>query len=212
MSRKIASLLAYGFVLLSLVVLFSAVYLGRVFPVYTTILEAIRQLESIPMNWMMLGITRLGDPSLKVPVVFIIFTLLWFRKYREAAKFFAVSCFGGAVLSIRLKVFLGKTRPALWDSPIIETTFSYPSGHALGSVVLYGFLAYLLGRRVPHYRRWIYAGAIALSLSIGFSRLYLGVHWPTDLLGGYMIGFLWTRVCILFLEKKLPSLAQTISM
>lgn len=90
-----------------------------------------------------------------------------------------------------LKVFFGKVRPDLWASPIAETTFSYPSGHALGSVVLYGFLAYLLGRRAPQYRGWIYGSAIflwkgfaiALCLAIGFSRLNRGVHWPTDLLG-----------------------------
>ena len=202
--RKKTQPLAYLLVILVLLALSSAVYLEQVFPIDTTILEAVRQLESTVMNWIMVGVTRLGDPFLTVPAVFVIFTLLWVRKHRQEAKFFALNCFGGAVLSTCLKVFFGKTRPALWDSPIVETTFSYPSGHALGSVVLYGFLAYLLRRRLPQYQGWIYGGAIALCLVIGFSRLYLGVHWPTDLLGGYIIGFLWTSRCIVLLKKKAP--------
>lgn len=205
MSRKKTPLLAYGLVALTLLALSSAVYFEQVFPIDTTILEAVHQLESTAMNWIMVGITRLGDPFLTVPAVFIIFALLWVRKHRIEAEFFALNCFGGAVLSTCLKIFFGKTRPALWGSPIVETTFSYPSGHALGSVVLYGFLAYLIGRRAPKYRGWIYVSAIALCLAIGFSRLYLGVHWPSDLLGGYIIGFLWTSTCILTLNKRLPA-------
>ena len=159
----------------------------------------------------MVVITYLGNPSFTVPAVFIIFALLWVRKHRVEACFFALNCAGGAVLSTWLKLLFGKTRPALWDSPIVETTFSYPSGHALGSVVLYGFLAYLLGRRALQYKGWIYGGAIALSLAVGFSRLYLGVHWPTDLLGGYIIGFLWTSSCIVLLNRRLPTPTDPIS-
>lgn len=211
MTRQKNPLLAYGLVILALLALSSAVYFEQVFPIDTTILKAIHQLESTPMNWIMLGFTRLGDPFLTVPAVFIIFALLWVRKHRTEAAFFALNCFGGAVLSTCLKIFFGKTRPALWDSSIVETTFRYPSGHALGSVVLYGFLAYLLRRRMPQYGEWIYGGVITLCLAIGFSRLYLGVHWPTDLLGGYIIGFLWTSTCILLLKRKTSPLHKPVS-
>ncbi|MEL7331499.1 MAG: phosphatase PAP2 family protein [Cyanobacteria bacterium J06560_2] len=207
MRRKKTPLLAYGLVSLALAALSSAVYFERVFPIDIPLLEAIHRLESTPMNWLMVGITRLGDPLFTVPAVFIIFALLRVQKHRSEAEFFALNCLGGAVLSTGLKLIFGKARPALWDSPIVETTFSYPSGHALGSVVLYGFLAYLWGRRVPQHRGWIYGGAIALCLAIGFSRLYLGVHWPTDLIGGYIIGFLWTSSCILLLKRKSPATA-----
>lgn len=207
MVRKNISVIGYGLVSLVLIGLSLAVFLERVFPIDTTILQAVRQLESPFMDALMIGITRTGDPHFTVPLVFIVFILLWVKKYRTEAKIFALNCFGGAVLSTGLKLFFGKVRPALWNSPIEEVSFSYPSGHALGSVVLYGFLAYLLGRRLPQYRRLIYVLAAALSLSIGFSRLYLGVHWPTDLVGGYIIGFLWTSSCILLLDKQLPKTA-----
>ncbi|MGD1899220.1 MAG: phosphatase PAP2 family protein [Phormidesmis sp.] len=208
MVRKNISVLAYGIAALALVALSSAVFLEWVFPIDTTILQAIRQLHSPTMDVVMVAITRLGNPKFTVPLVFVVFTLLWVKKHRLEAKLFALNCMGGAVFSTGLKLFFGKVRPALWNSPIEEVTFSYPSGHALGAVVLYGFLAYLLGRRLPKYKGVIYVGAIALALAIGFTRLYLGVHWPTDLLGGYIIGFLWTSSCILFLKKRLPTVAS----
>ena len=207
MVSKKVSVVGYGLVSLVLIGLSLAVFLERVFPIDTTVLQAIRQLESPLMDSLMLGITRIGDPHFTVPLVFIVFVWLWVKKHRAKAKIFALNCFGGAVLSTCLKLFFGKVRPALWTSPIEEVSFSYPSGHALGAVVLYGFLAYLIGRQLPQFKGLIYGLAIVLALSIGFSRLYLGVHWPTDLVGGYIIGFLWTSVCIRLLDRQLPKTA-----
>jgi membrane-associated phospholipid phosphatase len=93
-------------------------------------------------------------------------------------------------------------RPDLWRSPIKETSFSYPSGHALGSTILYGFLAYLLATRYPRFAWFIYVLAVLLIAVIGLSRLYLGVHWPTDIIGGYCIGFLWVMFCIAMLKLQ----------
>ena len=202
MIKKRVSWLTYALFALGLIGLSTAVLLERVFPVDTTILQMVRSLESPVMDVLMVSVTRLGDPLFTVPLVFVIFALLLFKEHRLQAYIFALNCAGGAVFSTGLKLFFGKVRPALWNSAIEEVTYSYPSGHALGSVVLYGFLAYLLGLRLPQYKGLIYVSAIALSLSIGFSRLYLGVHWPTDLAGGYIIGFLWTSSCIFLLKKK----------
>ena len=195
-------LAAYGVIVIVLMALSSAVFLERVFPIDTTVLQTIRPLNHPVMDQIMVAITQLGNPHFTVPAFFIVVALLWWQRQRTDAIMFSVNCFGGAVLSTYLKIFFGKVRPALWNSPIEEVTFSYPSGHALGSVVFYGFLAYLLGVRWPEYRKWFYVGAIALSLLIGFTRLYLGVHWPTDLLGGYAIGVLWTSFCVEFLKKR----------
>jgi undecaprenyl-diphosphatase len=194
--------LTYGLGLLLLLSLSSAVFLKHIFPADTAILLAIHQLSQPALDTLMIAITQLGNPSFTVPLACIVLALTWMQRHRLEAYFFAINCLGGVVFSTGLKVFFGKVRPALWTSPIHETTFSYPSGHALGSVVLYGFLAYLLGVKLPRTKGLIYGGAIALCLAIGFSRLYLGVHWPTDLLGGYLIGTLWTSCCILVLQRK----------
>jgi membrane-associated phospholipid phosphatase len=94
-----------------------------------------------------------------------------------------------------------RPRPLLWPRLIQETSYGFPSGHALGSIVLYGFLAYLLVRRYPGQGRSIYGMAAGLIGAIGFSRLYLGVHYPTDILAGYAVGWLWLMVCVFVLQR-----------
>lgn len=202
--NNIYKITGYSSIFVVLLGLSVSVLLERTFAIDPTILNAVNQLHTPQLQRVMLFFTWLGNPQWTVPLALVVFASLWTGKHQRQATIFGLNCFGGAVLSICLKIFFGKVRPALWESPIVETTFSYPSGHALGSVVLYGFLAYLLAIRRPRYRGVIYGGAIALCLAIGFSRLYLGVHWPTDLLGGYIIGFLWTSICISLLATKRP--------
>ncbi len=170
-----------------------------------SILLGIHQLASPALDAIMVAITRVGDPHTVVPLTLVVFVLLlWKRRFLEA-KFFALDTAGGAALSYFLKLAFSKDRPRLWESPINEVTYSYPSGHALGSMVLYGFLSYLVARLFPQYAKASYAIATLLILAIGFSRLYLGVHWPTDIIGGYAIGFLWITVCISLLRLQRPN-------
>ncbi|PSN10214.1 phosphatase PAP2 family protein [filamentous cyanobacterium CCP5] len=161
-----------------------------------TVLLWINQSTSPLLDQIMLTITRLGDPAFVIPLTVAVFIWLWWRWRRRIALIFALNCIGGAVLSTGMKLIFGKDRPALWPQLISETTYSFPSGHALGSMVLYGFLAYLLVQRFPQQRPWIYGVSGLLIAGIGFSRLYLGVHWPTDVLAGYSIGFLWVSISI----------------
>ncbi|MGB3787674.1 MAG: phosphatase PAP2 family protein [Phormidesmis sp.] len=171
-----------------------------------TILLDIHRLANPVLDRLMLSITRIGNPQTVVPLTMVVFVFLWWQRYRLEAKVFALNAFGGAVLSYVLKIAFYKPRPDLWPRLITETTFSFPSGHALGSVVLYGFLSYLFATLYPRYDKAFYAIATVLIVAIGFSRLYLGVHWPTDILAGYGIGFLWITVCInlLRLQKAKP--------
>ncbi len=167
-----------------------------------TILLHIHQLSSPTLDTLMIGITHIGNPKTVVPLTAIVFCLLWWKRYRAEAKVFALDAFGGVVLSYFLKLAFNKQRPRLWQSPIVETTYSYPSGHALGSMVLYGFLSYVLATIYPRYARVFYSVATLLIVAIGLSRLYLGVHWPTDILAGYGMGFLWISVCIALLRLQ----------
>lgn len=161
-----------------------------------TVLLWINQFSNPVLDHVMLTITRLGNPNIVVPLTGIGFFWFWWQWQWRVAMIFMINCLGGAVLSNGLKLFFSKSRPQLWSQLITETSYSFPSGHALGSVVLYGFSAFLLAQRYTKQKYWIYGTAVLLIGSIGFSRLYLGVHWPTDILAGYSIGFLWISACI----------------
>lgn len=200
--RNICQALGYSIAVVTLLWLSLAVIRQTPFAFDTSLLQTIHQLSSTQMDTAMQLITQLVDPSWTVPFAAIVTVGLWFYSHRTEAAAFVLNCLGGAVLTIYLKMFFAKARPDLWASPLVEKTFSFPSGHALGAVVLYGFVAHLLGMRLPRHRNFFYLSAIALSLAIGLSRLYLGVHWPTDVMSGYIIGFLWTRLCITLLYKK----------
>ena len=84
-----------------------------------------------------------------------------------------------------------RDRPELWKLVDSKThTSSFPSGHAMMSLVIYGLIGYLLAVRLPRWRWWIAIGTILIVTIIGFSRLYLGIHWPTDVAAGYAAGLI----------------------
>jgi undecaprenyl-diphosphatase len=111
-----------------------------------------------------------------------------------------VAALGGAgLLTIVLKNLIRRPRPVAAAEFLNGTTFSFPSGHALGSLVGYGMLAYVVGSTWVDTRRGRLRLAIAVAvlvIAIGVSRLYLGVHYFSDVIAGYAVGVLWLSVCI----------------
>lgn len=182
--------------------LFEEVLEREAFAFDTSFLLKLHQFANPTWDGVMLAITRLGNPGIVVTVAAVTLGSLWWKHYRQEAKIFAIACLGAAILNTGLKLFFSKPRPQLWPRPIAETSFSFPSGHALGSFVLYGFIAYLLAERYPKFARSIYSLSVSLIALIGFSRLYLGVHWPTDIIAGYGIGFLWLMICLTLLKLQ----------
>jgi membrane-associated phospholipid phosphatase len=189
-------------ILLGLSWLFQEVWEKEAFGFDTTILLWLHQWANSGLDTVMLKITTLADPEFVVVVVAFSLGWLWWRQRRLEAKVFAIACLGALILNQGLKLCFTKLRPQLWTHLISETTFSFPSGHALGSLVLYGFLAYILATQFPRSAHWIYSAATGLITAIGASRLYLGVHWPTDVVAGYAVGFLWLMVCITMLKLQ----------
>ncbi len=168
----------------------------------TTFLLWLHQFANPSLDNLMLFITNLGNPTTVTIIAGVTFLLLWWRRYREEAKIFVLVCLGGVILNTGLKLFFSKPRPELWHRLITEKSFSFPSGHALGSMVLYGFIAYELATHYPQFAKVIYSLTIILIAAIGLSRLYLGVHWPTDIIAGYGVGFLWLMICIMMLKLQ----------
>ncbi|UOQ43692.1 phosphatase PAP2 family protein [Halobacillus salinarum] len=148
-------------------------------------------------------ITETGSVMwLTVSSVIVILYLIYFSKLSKWVPiFFAVTMAGISTLTKTLKAFFARQRPeivAKYDA----TGFSFPSGHSTGSMVFYGFIIYLIIIS-PIKKQWKYTFAVCLSvyiLLIGFSRVYLGVHYFTDILAGFTFGFIWLAVCIAALE------------
>jgi len=106
---------------------------------------------------------------------------------------------GGMVLSSLLKLVFGRPRPTVVP-PLVEVhSASFPSGHSMLSAVVYLTLGALLARTTTRRRLRVYFIAVALALTfvVGLSRVYLGVHYPTDVVGGWAAGALWALVCAL---------------
>ena len=111
---------------------------GDTFAFDTTFLLWLHQFANPNLDNLMLFLTNLGNPSTVVIVAGITVLLLWWRSYREETKVFVFACLGGLILNTGLKLFFSKPRPELWHRLIYEKSFSFPSGHALGSIVLRG--------------------------------------------------------------------------
>lgn len=124
--------------------------------------------------------------------------LLIARRWREAT-FAGVSFAGSALLNMATKQFFQRDRPTLWESIAPEQTFSFPSGHAMGSATLAMVVILLCW----HTRwRWLaVALAGSFALLVGVSRIYLGVHYPSDILGGFAAGIAWVSGVYLVLFR-----------
>jgi undecaprenyl-diphosphatase len=122
------------------------------------------------------------------------------RRWRRGAVLVAITLLGAGLLDGGLKLLFGRTRPvAFYDLYPSPESFSFPSGHALFATAFFGGLAVLLWGRLarPALRVAAVIVALALILLIGFSRVYLGVHYPTDVVGGVAAGTVWVAAVAL---------------
>ncbi len=197
--RKLAALLLLtGLVFSAIVMLTMAEFheevgepmLSRLDPV---IMQAIHVRDTPTLTRLAFTLTWIGSPAVLVPVVALAATLLWWAKLRRDAVLLFAAMAGGAVLDTVLKLHFRRVRPDVPWAFVTEHSFSFPSGHSAGAVVLYGVLTYLVWNHLAGV--WHRAGVIAVALlliaGIGASRVYLGVHYPTDVAAGYLVGLMW---------------------
>jgi undecaprenyl-diphosphatase len=143
------------------------------------------------------AVSWLGAPVLALVLLVAVVMMVRRRDWVAALAIASVGG-GGALLNYALKMVFHRGRPEYATEFIMGATWSFPSGHAMESLAGYGFLAYLALRHLhsPARRRAVIAGVVALVLAIGYSRVYLGVHYVSDVIGGYLAGAAWLLVCI----------------
>lgn len=114
---------------------------------------------------------------------------LW-RAARPRAAFLLALAFSlSYLINPLLKRLVRRSRPQLWEVLQRPADFSFPSGHAMSSMMIYGVLAVLLAELYPAQRRSLFGLAVLWIGLVGFSRIYLGVHWPSDVVAGWAFGF-----------------------
>lgn len=124
--------------------------------------------------------------------VALVAALAWRRRFRESI-FAAAALAGSALLNLATKQLFARERPTLWESISPEATFSFPSGHAMGSMTLAVVLVLLAW---PTRWRWFTVATMAFFTSmVGLSRVYLGVHYPSDILAGWAAASVWAVGC-----------------
>lgn len=156
--------------------------------------------DPIGPDWLqvaMTDLTALGGVAVLVTFALIAVGFVLIQRRPAAAVLIVVSLGGGTLLSQGLKALFGRDRPDLAYRAAEALNPSFPSGHAMLSAVFYLTLGALMARVLGKKRlkAYVLAWAILLSLTIGFSRIYLGVHWASDVLAGWSLGAAWAMLC-----------------
>lgn len=148
------------------------------------------------------ALTLLGDPELLVGGGFLLALWLWWSKRGRTAVAILLVVLIGRALAEAQKYWIARVRPDLEPHLVVVKTSSFPSGHATSSMIVYLTVALVLAAGT-RWQRPAAAGAVLLSLLIGSSRVMLGVHWPSDVIGGWAFGAGWV-LAMLGLAERWP--------
>jgi undecaprenyl-diphosphatase len=158
--------------------------------------ETMARIRTPQLDRIMSAVTQLGAWQFLLPATILLIVAFWRTGHRVSTFLFAGSVVGGFGLGAILKVAVTRARPALWPSLVVESTYSYPSGHTVMATVFFGGLAAI----VFHLRRDLAARGAAVAIAaavillVASSRVYLGAHWATDTIGGMMTGMIWVLI------------------
>ena len=151
------------------------------------------------------NVTRIGNLVTLIAVV-VVASIVLFRMRRIAElQLLLLASIGAEIITVGLKLGFERQRPFFADPLATESTYSFPSGHASVSLAVYGTLGYIAARHLGNRsaQLGVLAAAVSLVLLIGFSRLYLGVHFLTDVIAGFSIGLAWVALCVVLLHLRL---------
>jgi undecaprenyl-diphosphatase len=177
---------------LLLAALAAAMLAGATLPFDETVRSAVHRLASGGLTDLARLFSFVGEALVWVPATVIAGTALWLSNRRKQALALALAMLGAVVLDNAFKLTFHRVRPEAFYG-FVPPTYSFPSGHALFAACFYGAVASILTAEVQDaaLRTTVWIAAVLLVLCIGLSRIYLGVHYPTDVLAGYLAGAGW---------------------
>jgi undecaprenyl-diphosphatase len=157
------------------------------------------------IDWLeqaLVEVTALGTGVVVLSIVGVSAMFLWLTRHKYSAALLLVSTTGGIILNNVLKLFFMRERPRAFEWAAHASSSSFPSGHAMSAAIVYATVGYLAARlQKRRWARWLtLAFAMVLIVLICASRVYLGVHYPTDVLAGLVLGLAWAGFCMATLE------------
>lgn len=171
----------------------------------TAINAALEPWRIEPLVSAFLWLTGLGSTQAVVAAVIIATGFLWPQRGTASVLALWISCLGAVATTTIGKLLIARHRPSIMLDAA-ATGWSFPSGHATAAMAVYGFIAYAIARALPGVRERfevVYWAAVLIGL-IGFSRIFLGVHYLTDVLGGFLVGGFWLLIGFGIAEAKRP--------
>ena len=165
---------------------------------------AIHQLASPTLTIVMRGFSFVGSTIALTIGTIIVCVRFAMKQWGREARLFALTMIGAGLLNITLKLAFKRARPEPFFNLSLPETYSFPSGHSLTSAVFFGALAAILTARIKskRVRTAIWIVSTLMFLAIGFSRIYLGVHYTTDVIAGFAAALIWILV-VRFVEIQL---------
>ena len=165
---------------------------------------AVHQFASPLLTAIMRGFSFVGSTIALTAGTIIVVVRFAMRKWKREAKLFAITMIGAGLLNITLKLAFKRPRPVPFFNLSAPETYSFPSGHSLTSAVFFGALAAILTARIKskRVRLGVWIVSAAMFLLIGLSRIYLGVHYTTDVIAGFAAALIWILV-VRFVEMGL---------
>lgn len=160
-----------------------------------------RPRQPIGPSWLVQSatdITALGGFTVLILISALVSLFFWLKRRFGLMMMTISTLVGGAATSFALKLLFGRDRPGI-EHLVTVSTKSFPSGHAMLSAVVYLTLGALLARSEERkqFKLFFLSAALLLTLLVGLSRIYLGVHYPTDVLAGWIAGAVWAMVCLI---------------
>ncbi|MBW4471458.1 MAG: phosphatase PAP2 family protein [Stenomitos rutilans HA7619-LM2] len=167
------------------------------------ILQAVHATVQPELDGFARTLTKFGVFWGVFPVAIVTGLVLLYQRRWRSLLYVAITLFSNIVINRTAKIFFHRVRPHLWEVPLPEPDYSFPSGHAMSSMTLVVVLVALMWS--TRWCGWVLVGGSVFVVAIAWTRLYLGVHYPSDILAGWMLSLAWAVGANLLIQPQQPS-------